>query len=179
MNRIHKKFEPFLKSLNENVSSGLETETILHILNLKIDEKIEELGKILSVFISADRHTITDGSISSRERDQIKGEIKALNWVKDHLSSFEKTNESNETEIEDPDYKEYFMDKMEEFGVDSPSEMSKDQWEEINRGWTSEDEGNYHTFFRNKMEEFGVDSPEEITKDEWTEINRLWDTEEE
>jgi len=163
---LYKKIGPFLNSLNENVSSELETETILHILNLKIDEKMEELHKEKS-----DEKKITS----------MLGELKSLNWVKDILKDFEKTNESL-NENNDQDYKEYFRNKMEEFGVDSPSDISNDQWEDINRGWVSEDEqedNNYHTIFRNKMEEFGVDSPSDMTKDQWDEIDNLWKTDEE
>lgn len=96
------------------------------------------------------------------------------------FDSFTKSlKESNDSENRGDEYKEYFRGKMEEFGVKSPAEMSKDQWEEVNRGWTAEDEGNYHTFFRQKMEEFGVDSPEEMTKDQWEEIDNQWKSEEE
>jgi len=157
--KIHKKIGNFLESLNENVSSELDSETILHILNLKIDEKIDEIE---------DENSRTMGIGIGESK------ISILNWVKGVISDFEKTNESNDKGMEqkenvnesnEPDYRDYFMGKLEEFEADSPADLTKDQWEEINRGWTSEDEGNYHTFFRNKMEEFGADSPADMTKE--------------
>jgi len=37
-------------------------------------------------------------------------------------------------------YQEYFMNKMKEFGVSSPKELTPEQFEEIDKGWDSKAE---------------------------------------
>lgn len=179
MTKIHKKFESFMNSLNENVSSELESETILHILNLKIQDELDKIGNRRKPEFGkhgVDKTGFEGGTLHGKE----EAYNNVLNMIKDfeNEKQNESVNESQHTNTTN-DYREYFRNKMEEFGVDSPSEITDEQWEEVNRGWTAEDEGNYHTLFRNKMGEFGVDSPSEMTSEQWEEINNMWKSEDE
>jgi len=44
------------------------------------------------------------------------------------------------------DYKEYFDSKMSEYGVSSPTELTNEQWEQIDSGWTADHESDANYF---------------------------------
>jgi hypothetical protein len=72
------------------------------------------------------------------------------------------------------DYDKYFLNKTQEFGIKDISEMTPEQWEEIDNNWVSTTENKYKEYFLNKLKEFNVDSPAKLTNVQWQEIDNDW-----
>ncbi len=98
----------------------------------------------------------------------------------------EKPAESKKAESDDEikeskedEYQEFFMSKLEEFNAESPKDLTKEQWEEIDRTWVADNESNYQEYFKRKMDEFNVESPKDLSKEQWNEIDAEWESSEE
>ena len=82
-------------------------------------------------------------------------------------------------------YRKFFKDKLEEFGVSSPSELNAEQKSEffgaIKAGWSKHKAtaSPYQKYFQGKLKEFGVKSPAELPEDQrddfFESVDQGWD----
>ena len=81
---------------------------------------------------------------------------------------------SNKEESSHSEYQTYFKDKLKEFEVKSPKELTKKQWNDIEAHWHSKYGTNYSKYFKAKLKEFKADNMSDLTKAQWNSINKGW-----
>lgn len=87
-------------------------------------------------------------------------------------------------------YEDYFEDKMEQKGINSPAELAPPQksrfFEDVDQGWESKEEKGeleYSDYFQDKMDQHGVESPSHLDQENksrfFEDVDRGWESKEE
>lgn len=83
---------------------------------------------------------IAEAKKEKKEKSQNKEKLRMNNPEVVAANSKGKLLFDDLSEIEEGEYKEYFVDKMKKFGAKKPGELKPSEWAEINLGWKSQEE---------------------------------------
>lgn len=97
-----------------------------------------------------------------------------INFAIEEEPELEPGEEPYLMESKKSEYDKYFLTKTKEFGVSNISDITHDQWIEIDNGWIAQNENPYQEYFKSKLKEFGVNNISELTNDQWENIDKGW-----